>query len=119
MTYWTKFHKDGKEVGSGWVCGICDRRNQLPTPYCPYCGTLLEGKMQETKQTSVDMFMEASHWEDWINRYTEDVYEIYWNWCIRTEVIPLSKIIFMRQVLAAHPQLKSVPYKGKRRFKAV
>lgn len=117
ITYWTKYHKNGDEVSNGWVCSNCDKRNYLPTPYCPYCGEKVKSKIQGPKETSVDAFIEASCWEDWINQYTEDVYTIYWQWCIKEGLEPEKKVTFMRRVLNECPELKSVPYKGKRRFR--
>ena len=119
MTLWTKFYKNGSEVKNGWVCDNCDRRSYLPTPYCPYCGEKVKCKVHNKPTNSVDEFIEASEWTDWINQYTEDVYTVYWQWCIRTNLKPESKVVFMKRVLAEYPELQSVPYKGKRRFRRV
>lgn len=119
MTVWTKHRKNGEEIKNGWICDNCDRRSYLPTPYCPYCGERVKGKVVSATTTSVDEFIEASDWKDWINQYTEDVYTIYWQWCIKESLDPQNKIVFMRRILDEYPDLRSVPYKGKRKFKRV
>lgn len=62
-------------------------------------------------QDSVKDFALASWWKDWVGMPINDLYEIYWNWCIRTGYKPLSKQGFSRQLLAMHPMLKTVPTK--------
>ena len=119
MALWTKYHKNGDQVKNGWVCDNCDRRSYLPTPYCPYCGEKSKAKLSDPKYTNIDEFIEASDWTDWINQYTEDVYTIYWKWCTKNGYNTASKITFMRRVLDAFPELKSVPWNGKRRFRRV
>lgn len=117
LSVWTKYHKNGDKVSNGWVCDECDRRSYLPTPYCPYCGKRIKGKIKEPKMNSVDDFIESSDWNDWIDEYTQDVYTIYWKWCVKEDLTPEPKVVFMRKVLTEYPELKSVPYKGKRKFK--
>ena len=119
MALWTKYHKNGDQVKNGWVCDSCDGWNNRPSNYCPNCGEKIKGKVDNLALTSVDEFIEASDWHDWIDEYTQDVYTIYWQWCIRTNLEPEKKVVFMRRVLAEYPELKSVPYKGKRRFRRV
>lgn len=119
MTYWTKYRKNGDEVKSGWVCDNCDKWNNRPTPYCPHCGEKIKAKLHDPKSNSVDEFIEASDWMDWVDEYTQKIYVIYWQWCIKEGLDPESKIVFMRQVLDRYPDLKSVPYKGKRKFRRV
>jgi hypothetical protein len=119
MALWTKFHKNGDEVKNGWVCDSCDGWNNRPTKYCPNCGEKIKGKIANPVLTSVDDFIEASDWNDWIDEYTQDVYTIYWRWCIKEELQPETKVVFMRRVLAEYSELKSVPYKGKRRFRRI
>ena len=69
--------------------------------------------------TTVDDFIEASDWTDWINQSTKEVYEIYWRWCIKEDRPPVDKISFMKRVLSEYPELKSSPMKGKRYFRLV
>ena len=117
MSLWTKYHKSGYQVKNGWVCDSCDGWNNRTTKFCPHCGTPIKGKMQEPKTSSVDEFIEASDWTDWINQFTEDVYTIYWRWCTKNDHPCESKVVFMRKVLSEFPELKSVPWHGKRRFR--
>ena len=119
MALWTKFHKNGDEVKNGWVCDSCDGWNNRSTKYCPHCGERIKGKLQDPKFTSIDKFIEASDWNDWVDQYTQDVYLIYWRWCLKEGFEPESKVMFMRRVLEEYPDLKSIPYHGKRKFKKV
>ncbi len=60
---------------------------------------------------SVKEFCEASLWEDWINQPINDVYIIYYNWCIAHEYTPLAKQGFSRHLMSMYPWLKTVPTK--------
>ena len=117
MALWTKYHKNVDQVKNGWVCDSCDKKNTKATPFCPYCGEPMKSRISVPTVTSVDSFIEASDCTDWIGKPTQEIYEIYWRWCIKEELPPESKVVFMRKVLTEYPELKSVPYKGKRRFR--
>ena len=60
---------------------------------------------------SVEMFNEASWWEDWIGMSTTYLHKIYWNWCVSNGYTPLSQIGFIRQLMKMYPNLKVVPNK--------
>lgn len=62
-------------------------------------------------QDSVKEFYEASSWEDWIGMSTNDLFKIYWRWCIQHGYTPLQKQGFSRQVFGMCPMLKTVPTK--------
>lgn len=66
---------------------------------------------------SIREFCEASHWEDWIGLRTDEVYAIYWKWCLKNQVSPCSKYQFSKQIVQMHPMLHIVPMKGKRYFR--
>lgn len=117
MGLWIKTRDNGEIIEHGWLCDQCGGWNNRPAKYCPHCGKLMKGKIALVTETNVDEFIEASNHTDWIGKPTQDVYTIYWQWCIKHEYTPLNKIKFMRQVLGRFPDLKSVPYKGKRFFK--
>lgn len=117
MGWWTKFYKNEEEVTNGWVCNECDHRNGKATPYCPYCGEKMKARISNPTFTSVDDFVDASDWRDWIDHPTQEIYDIYWNWCIKEELPIENKINFMKQVLNMIPDLKSSPMKGKRYFR--
>ena len=119
LALWTKYHKNGDQIKNGWVCDACDRKNTKATPFCPYCGESMKSRISIPTATSVDDFIGASDWGDWINQPTQAIYEIYWRWCIKEEVSPVDKITFMKQVLAECPDLKSSPMKGRRYFRSV
>lgn len=70
--------------------------------------------MENPIRESVLNFFDASHWEDWLDATSDSVYVIYWQWCIRNGHSPESKIVFMRSLIQAHPQLTTVPKNGKR-----
>lgn len=58
---------------------------------------------------SVEMFNDASWWEDWIGVSTTYLYKIYWNWCVsENRYTPLSQVAFTRQLMSMYPQLKVV-----------
>lgn len=60
---------------------------------------------------SVKEFCDASHWEDWLGMSINDLYEIFWKWCVSHGYTPLSKQGFSRQLMLKHPMLKTVPTK--------
>lgn len=58
---------------------------------------------------SVEQFCEASYWRDWIGMSINDLYEIYWRWCIQHGYTASTKQGFSRQLNTIYPQLKTVP----------
>lgn len=62
-------------------------------------------------QDSVREFGDASYYKDWIGMSTNDLFEIYWKWCVSHEYTPLQKQGFSRQLLSRYPMLKVVPTK--------
>lgn len=60
-------------------------------------------------QESVKEFCDASHWEDWLGMSINDLYEIFWKWCIQRGYTPLQKQGFSRQLFLMYPNLKTVP----------
>lgn len=60
---------------------------------------------------SVKEFCDASHWEDWLGMPIDDLYQIYWKWCVSHGYTPLSKQGFSRQLMLKYPMLKTVPTK--------
>jgi hypothetical protein len=60
---------------------------------------------------TVEQFNEASSWEDWIGMPINDLYTIYWNWCVSRELTPIPKQGFSRHLFALNPWLKTVPTK--------
>lgn len=62
-----------------------------------------------TTPESVELFSEASWWEDWIGMPVSDLHKIYWKWCVSHEFTPISAQAFSKHLLSLYPQLKSVP----------
>ena len=62
-------------------------------------------------QDSVKEFSDASFYEDWIGMSINDLYEIYWKWCIQNGYTAIQKQGFSRQLLSMYPMLKTVPTK--------
>lgn len=60
---------------------------------------------------TVEQFCEASCWEDWIGMPINDLYTIYWKWCVSRELTPSAKQGFSRHLFALNPWLKTVPTK--------
>lgn len=58
---------------------------------------------------SVEHFCEASYFKDWIGMSINDLYEIYWKWCIQHGYTATTKQGFSRQLSTICPQLKTVP----------
>lgn len=58
---------------------------------------------------SVELFSEASWYEDWIGMPINDLHKIYWKWCISNGYTPLPKQPFSRHLQQLYPQLKTVP----------
>lgn len=116
---WVKQFKNGDEVTHGWVCDVCNKKSTRATPYCPYCADKKKGRISNPLQTNVDDFIEASDPTDWIGKPTQDIYSIYWNWCLKQNIKPVDKIIFMRTVLSTITWLASRPMGGRRYFREV
>lgn len=60
---------------------------------------------------SVIEFTEASYYYDWIGLSIDQLYKVYWKWCISNEHNPLQKQGFSRQIMTMYPMLKTVPTK--------
>lgn len=58
---------------------------------------------------SVEHFCEASYYQDWIGMSINDLYEIYWKWCVSNEYQATTKQGFSRQIKTMYPQLKTIP----------
>ncbi len=58
---------------------------------------------------SVEQFCEASHWKDWIGMSINELYEIYWKWCVAQEIPLTTKQGFSRHITDKYPTLKIVP----------
>lgn len=59
----------------------------------------------------VKAFCDASWYEDWFGMSINDLYEIFWKWCISNGYEPIQKQGFSRQLFTIYPQLKTVPTK--------
>ena len=57
----------------------------------------------------VEQFCGSSCWEDWIGMSTNDLYKIYWKWCISNGYTTLQLKGFSRQIFQMYPNLKAVP----------
>lgn len=68
---------------------------------------------------SVKEFGRASHYEDWIGMPINDLFEIYWRWCIRQGYTFLQKQGFSRQLMSMYPMLKTVPSKVGEKYQRV
>jgi hypothetical protein len=62
-------------------------------------------------QDSVKEFGDASYYLDWIGMPINDLYEIYWKWCIQNGYTALQKQGFSRQLMNMYPMLKTIPTK--------
>jgi hypothetical protein len=62
---------------------------------------------------SIEMFNEASWWEDWIGLSTLYLHKIYWEWCVSNGYTPLPHVSFTRQLMKMYPNLKVVPTRSK------
>lgn len=58
---------------------------------------------------SVEHFYEASCVTDWVGMPINDLYEIYWKWCVSHQFTPTSKVGFSRQLKSMNPAIKTVP----------
>lgn len=60
---------------------------------------------------SVKAFCDASWYQDWIGMSINELYEIFFRWCISEgyEYIEVTKQGFSRQLFTIYPNLKTVP----------
>ena len=58
---------------------------------------------------SVEQFCEVSFYPDWVGQSIDELYQIYWRWCMKAEYKPTTKQGFSRQVATIYPQLKTIP----------
>lgn len=65
-------------------------------------------------QDSIEAFANASWWEDWIGMPMNNLFEIYWRWCVANDYTPSSKQKFSRHLFQIYPNLKTVPMNGVR-----
>ena len=68
---------------------------------------------------SVVQFIDASHWEDWIGMSINDLYEIYWGWCLKNDLKPMMKQGFSRQLFTIYPWLTTVPTKKSGKYNRI
>ena len=75
-------------------------------------GFLVEEAVKPTPVLpSVREFADASWYEDWLGMAIDDLYTIYWKWCVSHEFSPSPKQGFSRQLMTIYPMLKTVPTK--------
>lgn len=67
-------------------------------------------------QESVKEFSAASWYEDWLGMSINDLYKIYWKWCIQHGYTAIQIQGFSRQILGMYPMLKIVPTKKGERY---
>ena len=60
-------------------------------------------------QESVEQFFDASYWQDWLGMSIDNLYQIYWKWCMAHNYKPSTKQGFSRQLCTICPYLKTVP----------
>jgi hypothetical protein len=70
-------------------------------------------------QDSVARFGESSLYSDWIGMPMNDLFEIYWRWCISNGYTPLQIQGFSRQIMKIYPMLKTVPNNSNGRSKRI
>lgn len=58
---------------------------------------------------SVKEFCEASYYGDWLGMPINDLFAIYWRWCVSHGYTPLQVQGFSRQIMSKYPMLKTVP----------
>lgn len=67
---------------------------------------------------SIKEFILASYYKDWIDEKLDDVYQVYWKWCLANGFTPDTKTTFSRQLFGLYgvyvPYLKVVPMDGTR-----
>jgi hypothetical protein len=69
---------------------------------------------------SVEQFNESSHWEDWVGMPINDLYQIYWKWCVSHEFTPTPIQGFSRHLFALNPWLRTVPNRsGNRSYRVI
>lgn len=92
-----------------------------------YRGFSIEQAMREVPMhDSVVAFDEASYWGDWIGMAIEDLYQIYWKWCVNNDWHPVTKRQLSSELLPryglqtvsmATPDGKSQRYVRERTFR--
>lgn len=65
--------------------------------------TIEEAVKEKPIHESVKEFGNNSYWRDWLGVTVNDVYEIYWKWCLVHDFTPLNKINFGRQIQQLYP----------------
>lgn len=58
---------------------------------------------------SIEHFCEASYFKDWVGMSIDDLYTIYWKWCMQHGYTASTKQGFSRQLGTIYPQIKTVP----------
>ncbi len=74
---------------------------------------LEEALLDIPTHTSVKEFSQASWYKDWIGMTINDLYTIYWKWCVSHEYQPVTKQCLSRQLMKIYPMLKIIPLKTK------
>lgn len=65
-----------------------------------YRGHTIEEAMEPIPiHTSVRLFNEASHWEDWVGMPSNDLYEMYFTWCQKNDLKPVTHRQLMTELL--------------------
>lgn len=71
--------------------------------------TIDQSVKQVLVDESIEMFNDASWWEDWIGMSTLYLYKIYWDWCVSDNgYTPVSHVAFTGQLMKMYPNLKVV-----------
>ena len=73
--------------------------------------TVEEAVKMTATHDSIKEFAAASWYQDWIGMPVDDLYTIYWKWCVSHNYQVFSKQGFSRQLLGLYPMLKTVPTK--------
>ena len=61
-------------------------------------------------QECVKEFIEASDYHDWIGMSINELYKIFWEWCIKHRYTNIpQKQGFSRQLMSHYPMLKVIP----------
>lgn len=63
---------------------------------------------------SIEQFVQASYPKDWDGMTNEELYKIYFNWCVRNEHYAESNVHFTRCLKRIVPNLRTVPTRLKR-----
>ena len=71
--------------------------------------SLEEAIKVEAIHNSVKDFCAASYYMDWIGMSINELYQIYWKWCLQNDHTAMEKRGFSRQINSIYPMLKTVP----------